>query len=149
MNNKKGFTLIELVAVIAILGVLLLIAIPSVTALQIRIEKRQIEDDIRIFKQQAKNLIRTDVGKDVGVNSTISIKLNEIDQSQLNGKYNSGEIEASGCGYHERPLNSGNEIVTCTTYILKKLDNGKWEVDETTSNPSDPPYNFTKRNSGG
>ncbi|MDD6878923.1 MAG: type II secretion system protein [bacterium] len=31
MKNKKGFTLVELLAVIVILGVLLLVAVPSVT----------------------------------------------------------------------------------------------------------------------
>ena len=33
MKNKKGFTLVELLAVIVILGVLLLIAVPSVTTI--------------------------------------------------------------------------------------------------------------------
>ncbi len=50
MNNKKGFTLIELIVVIAILGVLAAIAIPRFTTAQ---EKSRISAD----KASARTLI--------------------------------------------------------------------------------------------
>ena len=40
MNNKKGFTLAELLAVIVILVIIILIAIPSYTKIKMAIDKK-------------------------------------------------------------------------------------------------------------
>ena len=43
-NNKKGFTLVELLAVIVILGVLLVIAVPAVTNIQTVSKQKAAKD---------------------------------------------------------------------------------------------------------
>lgn len=43
-NNKKGFTLVELLAVIVILGVLLVIAVPAVTNIQVTSKQKALKD---------------------------------------------------------------------------------------------------------
>ena len=44
MQNKKGFTLVELLAVIAILGILVAIAVPSTLAISNKIKKNMWEN---------------------------------------------------------------------------------------------------------
>ena len=41
MNNNKGFTMVELLAAIAILGLLMIMAFPTMRAVQSRNEKRK------------------------------------------------------------------------------------------------------------
>ena len=50
MNNKKGFTMVELIAVIVIIGILATLIIPSVNVL-----KRKFRDDY--YKKVEKNLV--------------------------------------------------------------------------------------------
>ena len=126
MNDKKGFTLVELVAVISILGVLLLIAVPSISALQERIEKSQIKEDAEMFILLAKQKIKTDTGlTGSGADSSIKVCLNNIDASKLNGDdYTSDScVNASQCGFYN---DSGNEIFECMSYKIEKLENSKY-----------------------
>lgn len=43
-KNKKGFTLVELLAVVVILGVLLIIAVPAITRVQKQAKQRSAKD---------------------------------------------------------------------------------------------------------
>ena len=51
LKSKKGFTLVELIIVIAILGIIALIAVPSLTGVQ---KRSQINADIRTAEQIGK-----------------------------------------------------------------------------------------------
>ena len=53
MNNKKGFTLIEIIAVIVILGIIMLIAVPSVTRQIISSRKSAFVTNIKSFLETA------------------------------------------------------------------------------------------------
>ena len=57
MKNIKGFTLVEVLATIVILGIILMLAIPSVSNLSSKAKERQITEDAKIFKALVKNKI--------------------------------------------------------------------------------------------
>jgi len=50
INNKKGFTLVELVVVIAILGILSAIAVPKFTASRLNAERAAVEANLRTIE---------------------------------------------------------------------------------------------------
>lgn len=53
MKNKKGFTLVELLAVIAILGIIIVIAVPSVMGINNLIKKDMLEKKGEIIEEAA------------------------------------------------------------------------------------------------
>ena len=53
MNNKKGFTLIEMIVVIVLIGVVLVIAIPNVIKLSKGQEKNKFDAQTKLFKESA------------------------------------------------------------------------------------------------
>ena len=62
LKSKKGFTLVELIIVIAILGIIALIAVPSLTGIQ---QRSQVNADIRTAEQigKAVRIWLTDTGE--------------------------------------------------------------------------------------
>ena len=56
MKNKKGFTLVELLAVIVILGVLLLIAVPSITSIIDNSKKNAFVSTSKMIAENVENL---------------------------------------------------------------------------------------------
>lgn len=68
LKSKKGFTLVELIIVIAILGIIALIAVPNLTGIQ---QRSQVNADIRTAEQigKAVRIYLTDTGagtRDIG-----------------------------------------------------------------------------------
>ena len=61
LKSKKGFTLVELIIVIAILGIIALIAVPNLTGIQ---QRSQVNADIRTAEQigKAVRIWLTDTG---------------------------------------------------------------------------------------
>ena len=51
MKNEHGVTLIELLAVVVIIGILALIAVPSVRAVIDRTEQAACDENLRVLKQ--------------------------------------------------------------------------------------------------
>ena len=60
MRNEKGFTLIELIAVIIIIGVLMMVAIPSVTTLISNSRKEVYVSNAKKYIEQSKIKVVTD-----------------------------------------------------------------------------------------
>ena len=121
MSNEKGFTLVELMATIAILGVLLLIAVPSITAFQRKIQQNQIKKDAELFLLLAKQEIKTNTNRSGPV---IEVKLSELDKDKLNGEYDEENsiVKASDCDFT-------GEIYACNSYSYT-LKNNKYIYED-------------------
>ena len=51
MKNKKGFTLVELLAVILILGILMVVAVPSINSTSNKTKERMLKTKIELAQQ--------------------------------------------------------------------------------------------------
>ena len=83
MKNKKGFTLVELLAVIAILAILVIIALPNVINMYTKAQKEAfLTETKKIYSEAEKKYI----------SSSISVNSNTIINSEDDSKlYRTGE----------------------------------------------------------
>lgn len=64
-NDKKGFSLIELVVVIAIMAILALILVPNLTAFTQRADDSKVQAGLKNVHTAAEMVIQTSPGKDI------------------------------------------------------------------------------------
>lgn len=74
MKNNKGFTLVETIAVIIILGVVLSIAVPSITNVVKSTNKNRMISDAETFISEVKEYVESDT---IG-NTSSKLTLNDI-----------------------------------------------------------------------
>ena len=59
MNNKKGFTLVELLAVISILAILVIIALPNVMGMFNEAKKKSFLTEVRTLAKETTSKVVT------------------------------------------------------------------------------------------
>lgn len=135
MNNRKGFTLVEVIAVVVILGVILMIAVPSITGLSNRSKKKQITEDAKMFEELVKAKIESDTTIEISGTATAKFTLKSI-EGKLSADYDEdySYVEVSGCGYN----NNNNNKYSCSTYktyLYPKSGDYGYEENSYTQNP--------------
>ena len=97
MMNKKGFTLVELMIVVVILGILVAIAVPIYSAVTKNAKKKACQGDIRIIRSNLASYLMT--GNDGAMmTSTVDIYAN----STFNKMFDNGvtpQCPSSGTNY--------------------------------------------------
>lgn len=90
MKNNKGFTLVETIAVIIILGVVLSIAVPSITNVVKSTNKNRMISDAETFISEVKEYVESDtIGNTPKDNKykLVNIK-SKLSKSPYGGNYN-------------------------------------------------------------
>lgn len=106
MKNNKGFTLVETIAVIIILGVVLSIAVPSITNVVKSTNKNRMISDAETFISEVKEYVESDT----------------IGNTPSDHKYELGNIKSK---LSKSPY--GKEYKE-DSYVIKIVDNNSYTV---------------------
>ena len=133
MKNNKGFTLVELLAVIVIMGILMMVAIPSVTRTIENSRKDTFVDIAKSYANAARNMWTTD---NLTCNGTVSSAVDDGDYYILiNSKTGAKEtlptlVDQGGkSSWGNRDVNGYVRVNVSTTAGVDSNNDGTYEVE--------------------
>lgn len=143
--DKKGFTLIELILVIGIIGVILAFAIPNVTITLEKNKKDQMIADAKDMAEKAKNYILIKGCQDGDLYLKKLDKNKEIKDSPYGGEYNRDK------SYVRVECNNNKYSIFLTSNNVTLFDSGASSVSnqlpvELSKLNSDKKYDYIKVN---
>lgn len=96
MKNKQGFTMVELLATITILGIIMLIAVPNVLSIIDKNKKRTYVEDAKKMQVLAEYKLRSDTTIEKPRSGyAIAITLQSMDVTELSSAPEGGEYSGS------------------------------------------------------
>lgn len=137
MKNKKGFTLTEVIIVIVIIGVLISISIPSITAIRKKM-------NTRLFEEKKKEILTAAelYAKDKGITTDTMIKVyNLLDEKYLkkdvspNNRNCSGNHTLNGCIINpvdDTSLNEKNILLKVSVKSITAIWEGTLTISDAT-----------------
>lgn len=143
-KNKKGFTLVEIIVVLLIIGILLAITIPSIMGYVGKAKDAQLEADARTGFVGAQTIVAREVGKGVTVptgSNADTVLMGLVNAKAVNDESGSEVIDRAACTI------SGEKITECmfqvhdsSKYVyFKASSDGKAGDTETTTDGSSNP----------
>lgn len=93
--NNKGFTLIEILVVIAIIAILFIMLIPQIDKAQVKARETGIKTDFRAIEQGVSNQLRTSNGKVSSFANTEDFNLN-LDKAFQIKNISGGDTDGDG-----------------------------------------------------
>ena len=124
MKNNKGFTLVETIAVIIILGVVLSIAVPSITNVVKSTNKNRMISDAETFISEVKEYVESDTIGNTSDTYTLESIKSKLSKSPYGGNYN---MKSSSVTINN---NSYTVCLTDGEYQAATGENGEIEVKE-------------------
>ena len=118
MKNKKGFTLVELLAVVLILGILSLIAVPNVISIIDNNKKDIVLSDARKLISQAK--LQVNIDKDIREKGTTATG-HKFYFKDLNAN---NDIKTDADGATIKYADGSKHAYSEDSYVLYKVENG-------------------------
>ena len=123
--NKKGFTLIEILAVIAIIALISLIAIPNIVSLSDNVRKDNMLDDAKKLISMAKYAVNTDyeirnfTKSGVCVSNICTLGFTMLDKNDdLKEDPDGGSYEASNS--YVKYYKDGSTVTYCVVLVGSK-----------------------------
>lgn len=131
-NNRSAFTLVELLAVVVILGVIMMVAIPNTIALIDKNKKTNYIENAKTFVSLVQNKVQIDKKLELPTNSNMALivtldylNTSDIDASPYGEKYDKAASFVA-ITLEERRYVYYVHLVSCADKICSKSNLNSW-----------------------